>query len=75
MIIKSQVSVSSLFIKYPKGQEKPFLSHTFPRVLKVMAQQTRSSQRTSAEERGLARKRKAEARQKTLNLKSFTLAR
>ena len=41
MIIKSQVSVCSL--QYPKG--------TSPRVPKARAQRTRSSQRTSAEER------------------------
>ena len=40
MIIKCQVSVSSLLLNF------------FSRVLKAMAQPTRSSQRTSAEERG-----------------------
>ena len=43
MIIKCQVSVSSLLLNVPNA--------TFPRVLKTMAQSTRNSQRTSAEER------------------------
>ena len=43
MIIKCQVLVFSLLFNISKA--------TFPRVLKPMAQPTRSSQRTSAEER------------------------
>ena len=43
MIVKCQVSVSSLLLNIPKA--------TFPRVLKAMAQSTRSSQWTSVEER------------------------
>ena len=52
MIIKCQVLVSSLLL-IPKAKKRKILSRTFPRVLKAMAQSTRSSQRTSAEERAL----------------------
>ena len=45
MIIKCQVLVSSLLLNISKAKK------TFPRVLKPMAQPTRSGQRTSAEER------------------------